>query len=61
MKEGIFVDYLTLALSTLLDDCDALTADVHIIAINAQTRTVNSAENETAHLLLNKLRELASY
>jgi len=52
------VDYLALALSTLLQECDSLTAEVHIIAINAQTRQTTTEEDDRTELLRDKLSYL---
>jgi len=52
------VDYLATSLSSLLQECDVLTAGVRMIAISAQSRSTRSEEDHLAGLLHDKLRYL---
>jgi len=52
------VNYLVTGLSTQLQDCDSLTAEVHAITIRAQSTTLSSTEVGRLQLLRNSLEYL---
>ena len=52
------VNYLVTGLSTQLQDCDSLTAEVHVIAIRAQTTLISATETERLELLRERLEYL---
>jgi len=54
------VDYLATGLSTQLEDCDSLTAEVHVITIRAQSTTITDMEKERLEILLDRLYYLGT-
>jgi len=52
------VNYLATGLSTQLQDCDSLTAEVHIIAISAQSTVISSTEVGRLQMLRERLQYL---
>ena len=52
------VDYVVTTFSTLLQDCDVLTAEVHIIAVDAQLGETWPGGAEQAKLLVERLNKL---
>ena len=52
------VNYLATGLSSQLQDCDSLTAEVHVIAIRAQSTVISTTEAERLQLLQEKLEYL---
>ena len=54
------VDYLATGLSTQLQDCDSLTAEVHVITIRAQSSMISDAEEERLELLRDRLDYLGT-
>jgi len=52
------VSYLVTGLSSQLQDCDSLTAEVHVIAVRAKRSIITSTEVGRIELLLDRLRYL---
>ena len=52
------VDYLVTSLSSQLQNCDTLTAEVHVITIRAQSTVILQMENDRLHLLRDFLEYL---
>jgi len=54
------VNYLVTGLSTQLQDCDSLTAEVHVIIIRAQSTRISDMEEERLQLLHDRLEYLST-